>query len=189
MICCPAYFRSQTVYQVIEESLLAEAVYGTCDQRLCHNFQLFMAPPVRVFPRDATSLKESNTQAPACVLHLRWESENVQVKRWAERLEESMSQAMGGSVHPRVPYSSRFARSLCLSRSRHLAIRLLRLWSTKFTDVPTNLDCASDNFCRYDVPEAISSKRPQGPQDVREGAHTAGLESGSESGSSGSPTL
>lgn len=105
----------QTVYQVIGESLSVEASDDNYDQRLCHNFQLFTAPPMRVFPRDGTSLRESNAQAPACILHLRWERASAQpVKNWAKNLEDSISEAMSGLVHPRVQYSSRCVRHFSL---------------------------------------------------------------------------
>ncbi len=93
------------MYQVIEESLSIEA--GDDDLEVCRNFELFMAPPIRVFARDSTPLKESNVVAPACVLHLRWESEDAEDEGWAHKLEERLSSAEGSSVHPRLPFSSR----------------------------------------------------------------------------------
>lgn len=66
-----------------------------------------MAPPTRVLARDDTSLKYSNVLAPACVLHLRWTSEEADVESWAESLEESMKIVTDSSVHPRLPFSSR----------------------------------------------------------------------------------
>ncbi|CAN0155043.1 unnamed protein product [Pylaiella littoralis] len=98
----------ETVYQVIEEILSEEAGDGDFSKRNCHNFELFVAPPTQVLQRDGTSLKESNLLAPACVLHLRWQSEHAQVEGWAQSLEEIMSRATGGSSHPRLPYSSRY---------------------------------------------------------------------------------
>lgn len=106
-LSCPKSRRLQTVYQVIGEILSEEAGDDDPDKRICHNFNLFMAPPTRVLQRDGTSLKESNVRGPACVLHLRWQSEHDQVERWAKKLEDAMSRVTGDSAHPRLPYSSR----------------------------------------------------------------------------------
>ncbi|CAM9105507.1 unnamed protein product [Ectocarpus fasciculatus] len=125
----------ETIYQVFGQVLSTEA--GD-DGQLCHNFELFMAPPTRVFPRDSTqSLEDSNILAPACVLHLRWKSDEAGLQIWAQNFEERLSRAtMDVSALPRVPYSSRF-----------------------------------------DVPEAISSRRPQELPPAEEGANDDGSES------------
>ncbi|CAN0292095.1 unnamed protein product, partial [Ectocarpus sp. 6 AP-2014] len=124
-----------TIYQVFGQVLSMEA---EVDGQLCHNFELFMAPPTRVLPRDSTqSLEDSNILAPACVLHLRWKSGEAGLQTWAQNFEERLSRAtMDGLALPRVPYSS-----------------------------------------RLDVPEAISSRRPQELPPAEEGADDDGSES------------
>ncbi|CAN0055107.1 unnamed protein product [Scytosiphon promiscuus] len=123
-----------TVYDVIGASLAKEA---GADERRCHAFELFMAPPTRVLARDSTSLKDSKVMAPACVLHLRWESAEAGAESWAQGLEKSLSKtSRDGQPHPRLRYSS-----------------------------------------RYDVPEALSSKRSQDP------GHAEGTEDSSGDGS------
>ncbi|CBJ29108.1 conserved unknown protein [Ectocarpus siliculosus] len=125
----------ETIYQVFGQVLSMEA---EVDGQLCHNFELFMAPPTRVLPRDSTqSLEDSNILAPACVLHLRWKSGEAGLQTWAQNFEERLSRAtMDGLALPRVPYSS-----------------------------------------RLDVPEAISSRRPQELPPAEEGADDDGSES------------
>lgn len=100
--------RLQTVYQVVGESLAAEAGREDSDQQICHNFELFVAPPTRVLGRDSTSIKDAHVTPPACVLHLRWESEEAVVADWAKRLEDGMENVTSSSRHPRVPFSSRY---------------------------------------------------------------------------------
>lgn len=97
----------QTVYDVVGASLALEAASRDNGQEFCHDFELFMAPPTRVLARDDASLKNAKVLAPACVLHLRWTSEEADVESWAKRLEESMKIVTASPVHPSLPFSSR----------------------------------------------------------------------------------
>ena len=97
----------QTVYDVVGASLALEAACRDGGQEFCHDFELFMAPPTRVLARVDACLKDSKVLAPACVLHLRWASEEADVESWAKRLEENMKITTDSPVHPRLPFSSR----------------------------------------------------------------------------------
>lgn len=72
------------------------------------SFELFTAPPIRVLPRDSTSLKDANVSPPTCLIHLRWEGIESEGKRWAHKLEACMGKTLDCSVYPRLPYSLRY---------------------------------------------------------------------------------